>query len=61
MEIVLPLVGAPDWMEGLVLSRHADGIHLQLRKTSGADYGHAVLTPAQLPTLFSLLGLELPK
>lgn len=57
MEIVLTLVGGPDWMEGLVFSRRGADVLITARKHSGADYGAAIITPKQLAQLFAILGV----
>lgn len=57
MELRLELIDAPSWMDGLILSREGDKVRIEVRKTSGSDYGYALIDASTLSQMFALFGL----
>jgi hypothetical protein len=57
MEITIPLLDKPGWIEGLVFRRVGDNVSIEVRKTSGSDYGHALIDKKTFADIMLVLGL----
>jgi len=58
MEVILPMMDAPDFLTGLHLTNYLGSPRVSIIKKSGEDYGFLYLTRADLVRLLDLLGVE---
>jgi hypothetical protein len=59
MEVLMPLEDGPNWLAGLEFSENIDGgVRITVRKNSGADYGHVVMSRDKFERLFALMELS---